>query len=180
MSQLMDKEASTRRDPDLDRDLDELLQEIRVILPGAEVLFAFLFTLPFSARFEEVTPLQSLIYFVALVFTALATVMLIAPSAHRRLLINQNRKAQTLRIANYLTIAGTGLLAVATTSVLYIIGEMLYGNPVAAAVTAVVAGAFGWLWYGWPFVYRRRSSAAEAQGREPVQDGPGRSRPRPG
>jgi hypothetical protein len=91
-----------------------------------------------------------------LVCTALATAMLIAPSAHRRLLIHQNRKAQTLRISNRLTVAGTVLLAAATTGVLYVIGDILYGNPLAAAVAAVMAGAFGWLWYGWPFVYRRR------------------------
>jgi hypothetical protein len=62
MGQLANEEMQRTRDPDLDRDLDELLQEIRVILPGVEVLFAFLFTLPFTQRFGEVTEAQRFIY----------------------------------------------------------------------------------------------------------------------
>lgn len=74
-------EAPTER---LNRELSELLQELRVVLPGVQVLFAFLLTVPFSQRFAQVTPLQRTVYFTSLLFAALATAFLIAQRAVRR------------------------------------------------------------------------------------------------
>ena len=69
----------------LDRNLSELLQELRVALPGVQVLFAFLLTVPFQQGFTRITPFQERIYFVTLLCTAISAAMLISPSAYHRM-----------------------------------------------------------------------------------------------
>ena len=95
------------------RELGELLQELRVALPGVQVLFAFLLTVPFSARFGSITPLQEVVFFATLVCTALSAVLLLAPSAHHRLLWRCHARERRLRVANRFAIAGMILLALA-------------------------------------------------------------------
>ena len=94
------------------RELGELLQELRVMLPGVQVLFAFLLTVPFSARFGYLTPVQQAVFFGTLLCTALSAGLLPAPSAHHRLLWQQAREHRP-RVANRLAIAGMVLLVVA-------------------------------------------------------------------
>jgi Family of unknown function (DUF6328) len=86
--------------------LHEFMQELRVVLPGVQVLFAFLLTVPFSQRFYDLTQLQQFVFFASLLCTTAATLLLIAPSAHRRLLWHQGEREPNLRIENKLTIAG--------------------------------------------------------------------------
>ena len=95
----------------LDRQLAELLQELRVILPGVQVLFAFLLTVPFSARFEEVTDTQRGVYVGVLLATALATILLMAPTALHRLRFRQHRKREIVDTAQRFTLAGLAVLA---------------------------------------------------------------------
>src|SRR5215210_2673113 len=92
------------------RELGELLQELRVVLPGVQVLFAFLLTVPFSSRFGQTTQLQQDVFFGTLICTAVATVLLIAPSAHHRMLWRRHLREERLRTANGLTIAGLAFL----------------------------------------------------------------------
>ena len=139
-----------------ERESEELLQELRVILPGAEVLFAFLLTLPFTQRFGQLSDLQRGVYFATLLCTAIATALLIAPSAHHRLQWRRHAREQRLETANRLTIAGTVLLALASTGAIFLIAHLLFGGPFAAVSAALVGGAFAWLWYGLPLLYRRR------------------------
>ncbi|CAN5325121.1 hypothetical protein BH18ACT12_BH18ACT12_02890 [soil metagenome] len=99
-----------------DRELIELLNELRVALPGVQVLFAFLLTVPFSNGFPKLGGFDRDIYFVAFIATAVSTVLLIAPSSYHRLRWRQRDKERMLVISNYLTIAGLAALAVAITA----------------------------------------------------------------
>jgi hypothetical protein len=140
----------------LDRELIEFLNELRVALPGVQVLFAFLLTVPFTQRFGQATALQRDVYFAAFLCAAVATVLLIAPSAYHRIRFRQHDKEQMLRTANRLAIAGTVFLALAMTCTVFVISDVLFGAAPTAAVTAVAAGLFLWFWYALPLSRRLR------------------------
>jgi cation transport ATPase len=138
-----------------DRELIELLNELRVALPGVQVLFAFLLIVPFSQRFSTVTPLQRYAYFATLLCAAVSAVLLIAPSSHHRLLWRQRAKEETLVAANRLTIGGLTFLALAMIGAIFVITDVLFGS-IAATVAAVGLGAaFVWFWYGQPLLRLR-------------------------
>jgi amino acid transporter len=133
-----------------DRELIELLNELRVALPGVQVLFAFLLAVPFANGFPKLSALDRDIFFVAFITTALATVLLIAPSSYHRLRWRQRDKERMLVISNVLTIAGLFLLAVSITCTVFVITDFLFHRSWAAAFTAIVALAFLVFWYGLP------------------------------
>ena len=132
-----------------DRELIELLNELRVALPGVQVLFAFLLVVPFSQGFAKVTSTQKAVYFAAFIFTALATAFLISPTSYHRLRWRAKDKEQMLITSNRLTIAGTACLALAISCVVYFITDFLYSN-LSALVTAAIGLILAWLWYGLP------------------------------
>ena len=132
----------------VDRELIELLNELRVALPGVQVLFAFLLIVPFTDRFTGISSAQRVAYFVAFVCTSAATALLIAPSTYHRLRFRQQDKERMLYTANRLTIAGTALLAVSISAVVYLVTDVLFHSTWAAVVTALNAGWFAWFWYG--------------------------------
>ena len=136
------------------RELGELLQELRVVLPGVQVLFAFLLTVPFSARFGNVTQLQQAVFFGTLVCTALSAGLLLAPSAHHRLLWRQQARERRLRVANRLAIAGLILLVLAMVGVMFVITDVLFGSMAAAVATAAISGFFLYVWFVMPIRYR--------------------------
>src|SRR6185312_13583414 len=126
----------------LDRNLMELLGELRVALPGVQVLFAFLLAVPFQAGFVRVTPFQRDVYYATLCCALLASAFLIAPTPFHRLTFRLHQKRALVRIANRLTIAGLGLLAVAMTGVILLISDVLFGTPAAAVATPLAAMVF--------------------------------------
>jgi hypothetical protein len=138
----------------VDREFIELLNELRVALPGVQVLFAFLLVVPFQQRFATVTQFQRTVYFVTLLLAAASCAFLIAPSAHHRILFRARDKQELLLTANRLAIAGTGFLAAAIVGVLMLITDFLYDTTTTIVVTAAAAGVFGALWYALPL--RRR------------------------
>jgi predicted membrane channel-forming protein YqfA (hemolysin III family) len=142
-----DTESTKER---LDRELIELLNELRVALPGVQVLFAFLLTIPFSQKFATVTSAERYVYFAAFLLTTLATVLLITPTAYHRLQWRDRDKEQLLEISNRLAIAGLGVLALAMSCVLFVIGDLLFG-AVAGVICASVGGlTFAGFWYVLP------------------------------
>jgi hypothetical protein len=145
-----------RDEHDLDRELIELLNELRVALPGVQVLFAFLLAVPFSNGWNRVTDLQRDVFFVAFLCTAAATVLLIAPSTYHRLRWREGDKERMLEVGNRLAIAGTVFLAFAMTAVVFLITDLLFEAWWAALVTGLSAGGFAWFWYGLPFARRSR------------------------
>jgi hypothetical protein len=146
--------SSTRDKHDLDRELIELLNELRVALPGVQVLFAFLLAVPFANGWNRVTDLQRDVFFVAFLSTATASILFIAPSAHHRLRWREGDKERMLRRANALAIAGTVFLAIGMTAVVFLIGDILFRGWWAALTAAVIAGGFAWFWYGLPLLRR--------------------------
>jgi Family of unknown function (DUF6328) len=95
----------------LDRELIELLNELRVVLPGVQVLFAFLLILPFSKGFAQVTESERVVYIAAVFCTTLATVLLTAPSSYHRLRFREHLKEQLIETSNRLAIAGMVFLS---------------------------------------------------------------------
>ena len=146
-------DGSQQRDKeDLDRELIELLNELRVALPGVQVLFAFLLAVPFANGWTRVTDLQRDVFFVAFLATATASILLIAPSAHHRLRWRAGDKEHMLRTANRLAIAGTVFLAIGMTAAVFLIADILFQAWWAALTAALVAAGFAWFWYGLPLV----------------------------
>ena len=144
----------------LDRNLNELLGELRVALPGVQVLFAFLLTVPFQQGFQKVTPFEKSLYFITLLATAMAAALLIAPSALHRIEFRQDDKHYIVFTANRLAIAGFAFLGVAMTCATLLISHFLYGQT-AAIVVGIGAGTiiFG-LWYALPLARLRRINGA--------------------
>jgi hypothetical protein len=138
------------------RQLIELLNELRVALPGVQVLFGFLLVVPFSARWGTVTSFQQDLYFACLLCSAAATAFLIAPSAIHRLDFQQGDKARIVQISNVLAIIGLSFLALAVVGVVLLITDVLYGSSAAIAYTAAVAAVFLVLWYAIPLFLRLR------------------------
>ncbi|HET9675118.1 MAG TPA: DUF6328 family protein [Gaiellaceae bacterium] len=139
---------------DLDRELIEFLNELRVALPGVQVLFAFLLAVPFANGWEKVDESQKYAYMVALLAAAVGTVLLIAPTTYHRIRWREHDKEQLLRTSNRLAIAGTGCVAVGMTAAVYLVTDTVFGALVSAVVTSAVAIVFAWFWYGLP-LWRR-------------------------
>jgi hypothetical protein len=143
------------------RRLLELLNELRVALTGVQIMFAFLLTVPFTQRFAQVTQFQRYVYFVTLLCAAAASVLLIAPTAHHRILFRRHQKHQLILLGNTLTIIGLGFLALAMTGVVMLITDVLFKTGTVIVVTAAVAAMFLALWYAIPLVRRARTSNEE-------------------
>ena len=139
-----------------DRELIELLNELRVALPGVQVLFAFMLTIPFSQRFTTLDASDRRVYFAAVLATAAATVFLIAPTAHHRLRFRDSVKEHLLRVANVLTVMGLACLAFAITAVTYVISDVVYPGTLPRIVAASLAGAFVLVWLVLPMLFRPR------------------------
>ena len=134
----------------LDRNLQELLQELRVALPGVQVLFAFLLVVPFSQGFADITNFQRTVYFVTLLLATTATACLIAPTAHHRIEFRQQDKRRIVFTANRLAIIGLAVLAAAMTGAVMLITDYLYKSTTVTIVAAAVAALFLALWFAWP------------------------------
>ena len=131
----------------LDRNLGELLQELRVALPGVQVLFAFLLAVPFQQHFSSISEFDKKAYFVTLLLTALSAALLIAPSAYHRLTFRYQQKHRLVFVSNRLSIAGLGTLALAMTCAILLITNVLFGTVATTIVTTVlVLAMFAVLW----------------------------------
>ena len=139
----------------LDRNLNELLGELRVALPGVQVLFAFLLAVPFNQRFAQTTPFEKGVYFVTLSTTALAAALLIAPSAMHRIEFRADDKHFVVFTANRLAIAGFAALGVAMTAAVLLVTHFVYNNTLAIVTTAIVGSLFFLLWYAFPLARLR-------------------------
>ena len=140
----------------LDRELIELLNELRVALPGVQVLFAFLLTVPFTGGFERVTALQRDAYIVAVVATAIGSALLISPTAYHRIRFRDRDKEQLLLTANRLALAGLVALAVGMTASLFLVVDFIFSFTAAAVVAGGLAGVFAWFWWGLPLSRKLR------------------------
>jgi len=130
----------------LDRELIELLNELRVVMPGVQVLFGFLLTVPFQQRFETIDDFQRMVYFVTLLLVAAASAFLMAPSAFHRLTFREGQKPYLVRLGTRQTIVGMALLALAINGVLLLLADILFHTTtvaIAVTATAAIAAATG-------------------------------------
>ncbi len=139
-----------------DRNLSDLLQELRVALPGVQVLFAFLLTVPFTQRFDDLSDFQEKLYFGVMIAVALATVMLVAPTAGHRILFRRQQKEYIVTLSNRLALAGLMLLAVAMCGVVALISDFLFGTTAAVTSTVVMGVAFAAFWFVGPIIRRTK------------------------
>jgi hypothetical protein len=146
----------------VDRELLELLNELRVALPGVQFLFAFLLIVPFQQKSDQLTEFHRDVYFVALVAAAVATALLIAPAAQHRVLFRQSDKENLLRRSNRMAFAGLLFLALAICSAILLVVDFLFARTQAWLTAGVVAALLAYWWVLLPFVIRARTD----------QDGP--------
>jgi predicted membrane channel-forming protein YqfA (hemolysin III family) len=139
-----------------DRELIELLNELRVALPGVQVLFAFLLAVPFAQGWKEVTAFQRDVFFIAFLATTLSSALMIAPTSYHRLRWRDEDKGRIVQIGNRLTIAGLLALLVAIAAVVLLVTDYIFEKTTAVATTVAVVAIFVALWYGLPLYSRLR------------------------
>jgi amino acid transporter len=146
-----------------DRNLNELLQEVRVAQTGVQVLFGFLLALSFTPRFRTMSGFQRIDYFVTLMASGGAAVFLIAPTAHHRILFRRGDKEHVVRLANRFTMIGLAGVAVAIVGVVLLVSDAMFPSLVAGAITAIAAVGCAITWFVMPLT-RRRLLDREASG----------------
>ncbi|MGH9277736.1 MAG: DUF6328 family protein [Acidimicrobiales bacterium] len=136
-----------------DRELIELLNELRVVLPGVQVLFAFLLIVPFNDRFDALgEPLRG-VYLFALMTSALSCVLFTTPPCFHRLRFRRHDKAQLLRVGNRCAVAGCVALALAMVSSVLLVSDYLFGRTVAVVMTGVIGLVIAGLWWVLPIAF---------------------------
>jgi hypothetical protein len=162
----------------LDRELMELLQELRVVIPGVQVLLAFLLTAPFQQRFAQLPGSMRNAFFASIVCATLATAFLIAPSAHHRLRWRAGEKERLVRVGNQMAIIGTVFLAAAIVLALYVITDVLFTTDLAVLTAIGGLVVFGVLWYVLPMLGRSPNDGNDeeaATGDQPQEESRGAS-----
>ena len=142
----------------LDRELIELLNELRVVIPGVQVLFAFLLVVPFQVKFETLSSLQEDLYFATLLFAALATALLISPSAYHRALFRAGEKPRIIEYGHRLAIAGTACLMFAMTGAVTLICDLIFGSTRAIITGVLMLIVYSWFWFATGQIRRYKSS----------------------
>ena len=140
-----------------DRNFNELLQELRVAQTGVQILFAFLLTLPFTQRFGKVGDVQQDVYLATLLSTALATVCLIAPVSHHRILFRRGRKPHLVQSGSRLAGFGLFFLWLSMVGAVFLVFDVVAGGGLATGVAAGLAVVFLSVWYVQPLMRRSRS-----------------------
>jgi len=145
-------ESEAERD---DRNLAELLQELRVAGLGVQVLFGFLLSLPFTNRFDTISRGQRDLYLACLVLSAVATALLLGPVAYHRLVFRRGQKEGLVRAANIMAIAGLAAVGLAVSAAVLLVTSYVAAGLAAGLITAFVAGLFAVVWFAFPLTRRR-------------------------
>jgi uncharacterized protein DUF6328 len=130
-----------------DRNFDDLLQEVRVAQTGVQILFAFLLTLPFSARFGATSELDRVVYVITLLAAAAASAFLIAPVSYHRLLFRKGRKAELVRNASRMAVCGVACILIAIVGAVFMVLNVVYGMALAVTAAAAIFLLGGTLWF---------------------------------
>lgn len=148
----------------VDRELIELLNEIRVALPGVQVLFAFLFAAPFQQGWADITDVQSRAFLASFFAAGMATVLLIAPTTFHRLTFRMGHKERLLRVSNVFVLVGTFFLAVAMSLALFVVVSLVIDDLWAAIAAILSMAVLLALWYGLPLFLRNRDYLTDELG----------------
>jgi hypothetical protein len=138
----------------LNRQMMELLNELRVAMPGVQILFGFLLTVPFQQRFSQVNDFQQTIYFVTLIAAAVAAAFFIAPSAYHRVMFQQQDKPNIIHIGTGQMIVGLVALALAMNGAVLLVTDVLFEAPTVAVTVAALGALYISLWFGFGIVRR--------------------------
>jgi cation transport ATPase len=141
----------------LNRQMTELLNELRVAMPGVQVLFGFLLAVPFQQRFATVSAFQRDVYFGTLVAAAVATAFLIAPSAYHRIAFQQHDKPRIIRVGSVQFVFGLAALAVAMNGAVLLVTDFIFEEATVIVTVAAIGSLFAWLWFGIGLWRRMRS-----------------------
>ena len=137
------EDAQERRN----RQLGELLQELRVAMPGVQILFAFLLAVPFNQRFDETTTFQRDVYLIVLLCTAVAAAFFIAPTAYHRIMFEQGDKRRLIRLSTGMAVVGLAALALAMSGAILLVTDFLFDRTTAWILFAASLGVFVTLWF---------------------------------
>jgi cation transport ATPase len=132
----------------LNRQMTELLNELRVAMPGVQVLFGFLLAVPFQPRFDAVTAFQRDVYFVTLIAAAVATAFLIAPSAYHRIAFQQHDKPRIIKVGTVQFVCGLVALAIAMNGAVLLVTDFIFKEATVIVTVAAIGSLFTWLWFG--------------------------------
>ncbi len=143
----------------LNRQLEELLNEVRVAMPGVQVLFGFLLAVPFQQGFDTITASQRLLYFATLLAAAVATAFLIAPTAYHRINFEQHEKPRLIHIGNRQFLMGLVALALAMNGAVALVTDLIFKGSTLVVTVAIVGSLFVWLWFGLGLVRRLQGSS---------------------
>src|SRR5262249_26075202 len=144
-----------------DRQLVELLNELRVALPGAQFLFAFLLAVPFAARFGEVSEGMKILFAVCLFSTLAATVLLMAPAVYHRVRWQVGNKTDVIEVAHRMFLIGMSCLAVAMTTAVWFVSAFLLGTAAGVVALGVSSLLLALTWLVLPLKARERGDDAE-------------------
>jgi membrane-bound acyltransferase YfiQ involved in biofilm formation len=148
------EERSEDEQERLNRQMMELLNELRVAMPGVQILFGFLLTVPFQQRFRQVTEFQETVYFVTLVSAAVAAAFLIAPSAYHRVMFEQHDKPNIIHIGTGQMLIGLGALAIAMNGAVMLVTDVLFDAGTVTVTVVLLATLYLSLWFGFGLVRR--------------------------
>lgn len=147
-----------------DRNMGELLQELRVAQTGVQILFAFLLTMPLQARFEKLDRVERGVFMTSLILSALATACLIAPVAHHRVLFRRRVKDWLVHSANRMALAGLALLALAISSAVQLVLDLVMGRAASVGIAGALALVLVVVWWGVPLARRAEAERREEDG----------------
>ncbi|HSX67086.1 DUF6328 family protein [Nocardioides sp.] len=151
----------------LDRNFQELLQELRVTQTGVQLLSGFLLTVPFSERFDSLDTVQLTAYVIVFCGSVLATALLVAPVAFHRVLFRRRQRRLIVEAANWLALGGLSVLALTTSGILFLVIDLVGPRPAAVAALGVCLALFVVLWAALPLLGAAR---ANGSGRQPVAE----------
>jgi len=150
----------------LARNINDLLQELRVSLAGVQILFGFLLSIVFTDTYQRASDVQHGAHLVAVSFALMSMALMTAPAAWHRLLFRQRQRSEILRVSNRFAIAGLGCLAIAMSSAIFLLADVVLGGWSAILAGALTFLGFGVLWFALPL--RQRKYATEHQPHGPV------------
>jgi hypothetical protein len=142
----------------LNRRLLELLNEIRVAMPGVQVLFGFLLAVPFQQRFVDATAFQRNVYFFTLVASAVATALFIAPIAYHRVMLGEGDRPHIIQVGTRLLVLGLIALALAMNGAVLLVCDVLFGPATTTITVLATLSLFAWLWFGMGLLRKRREA----------------------
>lgn len=156
----MNRESQNNED-EADRKLNELVQELRLVLPGSTVLFAFLLSVPFSTRFDRLSVFDRMIFFAAFLASALALIFLLAEVGYHRVRGKPYDKQVMIKTTSRQAVAGLALIGVSLLACVVLVADFVYGSVIAVTVTIPVGLGMIGMWFGLPLIRRWRGDPHE-------------------